>query len=327
MARVFVTRQIPEAGLARLRSAGHEVAVGASDRSLTRDELVAALTTGRYDAVLCLLTDQIDDAVLEAAGPQCKIFANYAVGFDNIELTAAAARGIMVANTPGVLSETVAEHAVALMLAIAHRIPEADRFTRAGKYRGWEPMLLLGQDMSGKTLGVVGLGRIGTLVAERCARGFGMPVVYYDPNPQPALEQAIGAKRLDLDELLRAADFVSIHVPLLPATKHLIDAAHLKLMKPSAYLVNTSRGPVVDEVALAEALRTGVVRGAALDVFEFEPQVTPALLQLDNAILTPHIASATEATRSRMAELAADNVIAALSGQMPPNLVAARRGR
>ncbi|HEY4497159.1 MAG TPA: D-glycerate dehydrogenase [Candidatus Paceibacterota bacterium] len=322
MPKIYITRKIPNAGIDKLKSAGYAVAISEKDGVLTKEELMTALSGNGYDAVLCLLTDKIDDDVFEAAGTQCKIFANYAVGFDNIDLTAAKKRGVMVANTPDVLTDTVAEHTFTLMLSIAHRVAEADRFTRAGHYQGWAPMLLLGTDLSRKTIGIVGLGRIGARVAHHAEKGFDANVIYYDIKRNEAFENEFHATyKPSIEALLAEADFVSLHVPLLASTRHLMNADHLKLMKKTAYLINTSRGPVVDEKALTEALRSGTIRGAALDVFENEPAVEPGLLKLDNVILTPHIASATEETRSKMSELAAENIIAALSGQTPPNLI------
>ncbi|MEK7646977.1 MAG: D-glycerate dehydrogenase [Patescibacteria group bacterium] len=321
MVKIFVTRKIPDAGIEKLKER-FEVAVNPHDRVLSKDELIAALHADKYDAVLCLLTDKIDAEIFDAAGPQCKIFANYAVGFDNIDLAAARAKNIMISNTPGVLTDTVAEHTFALMLAISHRIAEADKFTKAGKYTGWAPELLLGTDLSHKTIGIVGLGRIGSRVAHHAVGGFDARVIYYDVKRNEAFEKEFGAEfKENLDDLLCEADFVSLHVPLLPATKHLINAERLKLMKPLAYLINTSRGPVVDEAALVSALQNKTIKGAALDVFENEPKLAPGLTELDNVIITPHIASATEETRSKMSEMAADNIIAALSGNVPPNLV------
>lgn len=320
--KIFVTRRIPESGIELLKSKGYAVEVSEKDGVLTKDELVARLKDGSYDAVLCLLTDKIDEDVFAAAGPQCKIFANYAVGFDNIDLEAMRRHTMIVTNTPGVLTETVAEHTFALMLAIAHRIAEGDAYTKAGKYKGWAPMLLLGTDLANKTLGVVGLGRIGSLVAHHAVKGFGMKVMYYDPKPNADFEKEYNATFADLETLLKESDFISIHVPLLPATRHLIGEPQLKLMKKTAYLVNTSRGPIVDEQALVVALREGLIRGAALDVYEKEPELTPGLAELDNVILTPHTASATEETRSKMADLAAQNIIEALEGRTPPNRLA-----
>ena len=324
-----------------LKAKGYEVVINdkAKDRAATKEEMVAALRQAQgegkpFNAILSILTDKIDEEVMDAGAPTLKIIANYAVGFDNIDLEAAKQRNLMVTNTPGVLTNTVAEHTFALMLSIAHRISEADRFSRDSKYKAWGPNLLLGTDLSSKTLGVVGLGRIGSRVAYHAVRGFDMKALYTDPKPNPDFEKEFTAKYFEkLDDMLPQCDFVSIHVPLLDpvkspngdhgagSTRHLINEARLKLMKPTAYLINTSRGPIVDEKALAEALEKKVIRGAALDVFEFEPEITEDLKKLENVILTPHIASATEETRNKMAEMAAQNIIEALEGRTPPNLV------
>ena len=317
--KILVTHEIPDRGINLLKSKGYEVTVG---NAFNKEELIAELKKDRYDAVLCDLNDPIDGEIFDAAGTQCKIFANYAVGFDNVDLKAAAERGVMITNTPGVLTDTVAEHTFALLLAIAHRVAESDRFTRAGKYHGWEPMLLLGTDVSKKTLGIVGLGRIGSRVAHIAARGFEMKIIYYDLQRNADFEKEFSAEyRQDPDEIFREADFISIHVPLLPSTLHLADARRLALMKKSAYLINTSRGAVVDEGALVAALKSGTIKGAALDVYEHEPALAPGLSELENVILTPHIASATEETRQAMSELAAKNIIEALEGRTPPNRV------
>jgi len=318
MAKIFVTRQIPEAGIKLLQEKGYEVEVFSRDEVIPREELLASVK-GR-DAVLCLLTDKMNAEVFEAAGPQLKVAANYAVGFDNINLEDAKKHNVFTTNTPDVLTETVAEHAFGLILSIAQRITEGDRFTRAGKYKGWAPMLMLGNDVSHKTLGVLGLGRIGSRVAHHGARGFDMNVIYYDVKRNEAFEKEYGAEFVaDPEELLKRADFISVHVPLLPTTKHLINVERLKMMKPTAYLVNTSRGPVIDEAALADALKNKVIRGAGLDVFENEPQLAPGLAELENVILTPHAASATEETRAKMSEVAALNIIDALEGGRPRN--------
>ena len=320
--KIFVTREIPDRGIEMLRAHGHEVVIGPSERVLAKDELLAALQSAKYDALLCLLTDKIDAEVLDAAGGQCRVVANYAVGYDNIDVVAAEERHIIVTNTPGVLTETVAEHTFALLLALAHRIAEADRFTRAGRYDGWAPMLLLGTDVSRKVLGVLGLGRIGARVAHHAVRGFGMQARYYDVKRDETFEKDYGAEfRENVDDIFREADFVSIHVPLLESTRHLVNAERLSLMKPGACLINTSRGGVIDEAALVEALREKKVRGAALDVFEHEPALAAGLAELDNVILTPHIASATEETRQKMSALAAENILAVFEGREPPNAV------
>jgi lactate dehydrogenase-like 2-hydroxyacid dehydrogenase len=292
--------------------------MNSEERVLTGAELLEKING--CDAILSLLTDKIDDAALDAAGPQLKIVANMAVGFDNIDLTAATARGVMATNTPGVLTEATADHAWALLFAVARRIPESEKFLRAGKFKSWGPLLFLGGDVTGRTLGIIGAGRIGHAVAMK-SRGFNMRVLYADELPNPKLEQEIGGRKVRVEELLRESDFVSVHVPLLPSTQHLINANSLRMMKRTAYLINTSRGPVVDEAAVAEALKNGVIAGAALDVFENEPLVHPELLKLDNVVLTPHTASATIETRSKMAMMAAENIIAALAGHRPPNLV------
>ena len=318
MAKIFVTRQIPEAGIKLFQEKGYEVEVFSRDEVISREELLANVK-GR-DAVLCLLTDKMNAEVFEAAGPQLKVVANYAVGFDNINLEDTKKHNVFATNTPDVLTETVAEHAFGLILSIAQRITEGDRFTRAGKYKGWAPMLMLGNDVSHKTLGVLGLGRIGSRVAHHGARGFDMNVIYYDVKRNEAFEKEYGAEFVaDPEELLKRADFISVHVPLLPTTKHLINAERLKMMKPTAYLVNTSRGPVIDEAALVDALKNKVIRGAGLDVFENEPRLTPGLANLENIILTPHAASATEETRAKMSEVAALNIIDALEGGRPRN--------
>lgn len=321
--KVFITRKIPSRGIDMLSDKGYTVAVNPEDRVLAKEELIAYLKQDRYDAVLSMLADKIDAEVLDAAkAAGVKIFANYAVGFDNIDVKAAQERGIMVTNTPEVLTETVAEHTFALMLAIAHRIAESDRFSRAGKYKGWEPMLLLGTDVSHKVLGIIGLGRIGSRVAHHAVRGFDMKVLYHDLKRNEQFEKEFSAEyRAKLEDLLGEADFVSIHVPLTPNTYHLVNAERLKLMKPAAYLINTSRGPIMDEAALRDALKAGVIRGAAIDVWEHEPELTPGLADLENIILTPHTASATEETRQKMGEVAAKNVIEALEGRTPPNRV------
>ncbi len=319
MPKIFVTRKIPDAGINLLKEKGYNVEVSDFDGVLPREQLLEKIKGA--DAVLALLTDKVNDEFFEAAGPQLKIVANYAVGYDNIDLEAAKKRNMIITNTPDVLTESVAEHAIALMFAIARRIVEADKFMREGKYIGWAPMLFLGNDLAGKTLGLVGLGRIGGTVAKSMKNGFGMKVLYYDVKRNEEAEKELGLQYADLDTVLKEADFISVHVPLLPATKHLIGKEQLEKMKKSAYLVNTARGPVVDEKALVEALKNGIIKGAALDVFEEEPKMAPGLADLANAIVVPHIASATEETRSAMSELAAKNIIAVLEGDEPLTLV------
>ncbi len=318
---IFVTRALPEEGVRHLKNAGYEVDVSPKDGVLTRAELIESLKHRPYDGVLCLLTDKVDGEVFDAV-PSAKIFANYAVGFDNINLPDAAARGITITNTPGVLTDTVAEHTFALIIALAHRVVEADMYTRGGNYKGWAPLLLLGTDLKNKVLGIAGAGRIGERVAHHAYNGFDMKVHYYDLKRSEALDSKYGATYHEsLEDLLAVSDVVSVHVPLLPTTKHLINSERLSVMKKTALLVNTSRGPVIDEAALVSALKAGVIRGAALDVFEAEPALSPGLADLSNVIITPHIASATEDTRAAMAVLAADNLIAFFEGKTPPNAV------
>lgn len=316
--KVYITRRIPEPGIEMIRKE-HEVEINPYDRVLTREELLQAVK-GK-DGILCLLTDKIDAEVFDAAGPQLKVVSNYAVGYDNIDVKEATKRGIVVTNTPGVLTETTADLAWALILATARRIVEADKFTRAGKYEGWAPMLFLGQDVYGKTLGIIGMGRIGQAVARR-AKGFNMKVLYNDIRRIPEeTEKELNATFVSLDELLEQSDFVSLHTYLSPETYHLINEERLRKMKKTAYLINTSRGPVVDESALVRALKEGWIAGAGLDVYEFEPKLVPGLAECENAVLLPHIASASVETRTKMATMAAENLLAVLAGKMPPNPV------
>lgn len=313
--KVFITRLIPEKGMNLLKEAGFNVEISDFDGVLSRQILLQKVKG--VEAILSLLTDKMDGEVMKAAGPQLKIIANYAVGYDNIDLKAAAQRKIVVTNTPEVLTESVAEHTIALMFAISRRIVESDQFMRDGKYTSWQPMLFLGNDLVGKTLGLIGLGRIGAAVAKRMYDGFEMKIIYYDVKKNEELEKKYHLEYRDLENLLKGADFVSIHVPLLATTRHLIGEAQLKMMKKTAYLINTSRGPVIDEKALVVALKNGEIKGAALDVYEEEPKMAPGLAELPNTVLTPHTASATEETRSAMSELAAKNIIAVLNGQPP----------
>jgi len=314
---VYVTRMIPQTGIDYLQRNCDRVDINPEDRVLTPQELLQAVK-GR-DGVLCLLTDRIDAEVFDAAGG-AKVFANMAVGYDNIDVPCATRRGIVITNTPGVLTDATSDFAWALLFSITRRVVEADKFTRAGKFVGWGPLVLLGGDITGKTLGIIGAGRIGTVVALKSA-GFKMKVLYADIRQNEELEEKIGARRVSLEELLKKSDFVSIHVNLTPETRHLIGAPQLKLMKPSAYLINTSRGPVIDEAALAQALKEKRLAGAALDVYEEEPKVHPELMQLDNVVLAPHIASATIESRGKMALMAAENLVAVLRGERPKNCV------
>jgi len=317
--KIVITRRIPDAGINFLRQADLEPVVSQKDGVLTREELKEFVKGA--DAILSLLTDKIDAEILEAAGPQLKVVANYAVGYDNINLNDCKAKNILVTNTPGVLTETVAEHAIGLLFAIAQNIPQADKFTREGKFTGWAPMLFLGTDLYDKTLGILGLGRIGLEVVKRLKDGFSLDIIYYDINRNEQAEKELKIKYVSLEELMRNSDFLSIHVPLTPTTRHLIGDKELRLMKKTAYLINTSRGALLDEAALVKVLQEKIIQGAALDVYENEPKLTEGLAQLDNVILLPHIASASIGTRSKMAEMAAQNILAVLNGQTPPNLV------
>lgn len=309
---VFVTRELPGDAIERLRAVA-EVEVWPDELPPPYSELRARAV--RADGLLTLLTDRIDGALLDAA-PRLRVVANMAVGFDNIDVAAATAHGVLVANTPGVLTETTADFAFALLLAAARRVVEGDHAARDGRWRTWSPTFLLGQDVHGATLGIVGLGAIGRAVARR-ARGFGMRVLYADRSPSDAAAET-SAEYCSLDDLLRRADFVSVHVPLTPETRHLFGEREFGLMKPSAVFVNTSRGPVVDEAALERALREGRIAAAAIDVTELEPlPLESPLLTLPNLIVTPHIASASVATRGRMAAMAAEAVVAGLAGRVP----------
>jgi len=311
--RVAVTRAIPEPALDLVRASDHELWLSPYDRPLSAEELHGHVAGA--DAAITLLHDRVDDAFLDAAGPGLRVVANVAVGYDNIDVAACRARGVIATNTPGVLTDATADIAFALILMATRRLGEGERLIRSGTPWSWNMFFLLGTGLQGKTLGVVGLGLIGQATARR-ARAFGMDVVYAGRSgADPAVEAELGARRLELDELLATADVVSLHCPLTPDTRHLIDARRLALMKPTAYLVNTARGPVVDEAALAAALRDGTIAGAGLDVFEREPQVDPGLLELENVVLIPHLGSATIETRTAMAVLAAENALAVLAGR------------
>jgi glyoxylate reductase len=313
--RIAVTRRVPQPALDRLGAAA-DVWVSPHDRPLSVPELHAAIAG--VDAVVTLLHDRVDDAFLDAAGPQLRCVANVAVGYDNIDVAAATRHGVQVTNTPGVLTEAAADIAMGLILAATRRFGEGERLLRSQQPWAWHMFFMLGTSLQDKTLGIVGLGEIGQATARR-ARAFGMQIAYSGRRrvSQEIEEQLGGARHMELEELLATADVVSIHCPLSDATRHLIDAEALKLMRPEAYLVNTARGPIVDEAALAEALRDGTIRGAGLDVFEQEPQVHPGLLELDNVVLIPHLGSATIETRTAMAELAARNALAVAAGEPP----------
>jgi len=299
-----------------------EADIWADELPPARDELLRRVAG--CDGILTLLTDRVDDELLDAAGPRLRVVSNYAVGYDNIDVTACARRGIAVGNTPGVLTETTADLAWALLMAAARRLPEGDRYVRAGQWRTWGPLLLLGPDVHGATIGIVGFGRIGQAVARR-AQGFGMEILYHDVAELPAdVTAPLGATYVPLEELLARSDFVSLHVNLTAETRHLINVTTLAAMKPTAVLVNTSRGPVVDQAALAAALRDEVIWAAALDVTDPEPiPMDDPLVGLDNCLIVPHIASATRATRGKMAAMAAANLLAGVHGEPLPTPVAA----
>ena len=313
--RVLVTREIPEEGLRPLKD--FEVTV-LSEKIPERGELLEAVKGAA--GVLSTLTENVDAEFMDAAGDGLKVVANMAVGYDNVDIDAARERGVVVTNTPGVLDETTADTAFMLLLAAARRLGEGERIVRAGRWEAWGPKMLTGPDVWGKRLGILGFGGIGQAVARR-ARGFGMEILYYNRSRKEEAERALGAQYLDLDELLRTCDFFSIHTPLTEETKHLIGAPEFEKMKTEAVLVNTSRGPVVDEAALADALAEGRIFAAGLDVYEEEPKVHPKLLELENVVLAPHIGSASIETRDKMAVTAGEDLRAVLRGERPKNPV------
>jgi glyoxylate reductase len=315
---VLVTRRLPAPVMDWLYERC-DVTLHEGPEAIPRDRLLSDIA-GKVGAIT-LLTDKVDDEFLDAAGEQLLIVANYAVGFDNIDVPACSARGVLASNTPDVLTETTADLAWTLMMAAARRIPEGDRFLRTRTPWIWGPEMMLGQDLHHKTLGIVGFGRIGHAMARR-AKGFGMRVIYFDVfRPPRELEVELDAEYRELDDLLEEADFITLHTNLSPETRHLINAERLRRMKPTAVLVNTSRGPVIDEAALAEALQEGQIFAAGLDVFENEPVVHPGLLKAEKAVIIPHLGSATVETRHAMGMLAAENLVAALEGRKPPTLV------
>ena len=315
--KVFVTRLIPEKGLEIIREA-YDVDLWQAELPPTREELLQHVRG--VDGLLCLLTDKIDGEVMDEAGPQLKVISNHAVGYDNIDVNAATVRGIPVGNTPGVLTDATADFAFALMMAVARRIPEAERFVHEGNWKTWGPMLMLGVDLKGATLGLIGFGRIGKAMARRAA-GFDMRVIYYDPSEEEASPDH-KATRVEFETLLEESDFLSLHTPLTPDTHHLIDSEALSKMKLNAVLINTARGAVVDPQALYEALKVRRIFGAGLDVTEPEPiPMDSPLLTLDNIVIVPHIASASKTSRDQMSWMAAQNLIAGLNGERLPNCV------
>ena len=313
--KIYITRRIPQRGIEPLTD--HEVEIYEGDKPIPARLLKEKIADA--DALVSLLSDQLDAEVMDAA-PKLKVIANYAVGYDNIDIDAATKRGIVVTNTPDVLTDATAELAWALLFAAARRIGEAERFTRAGKFVGWGPQLFLGQGLRSKNLGVIGAGRIGTRFALG-SRGFEMKVFYYDKEHNETLEKELAAKRVDISYLMHDSDFVSVHLPLNKETRHLIDAHQLFRMKPTAVLVNTSRGPVVDEKALIAALKAGKLAAAGLDVYEWEPDINKELFEMENVVLAPHIGSATYEARGAMAELCAYAVLKVFAGELPPNIV------
>jgi len=315
--RVFVSNRIPQPGLDILEREC-QVKVNPYDRLLTKEELIGEVK--EVDGLLCLLPDTIDKEIM-SVNPGLKIISDYAVGYNNIDIEEATRRGIMVTNTPGVLTDTTADLTWALIMSIARRVVESDKFTREGKFKRWTPMLFLGFDVHHSTLGIIGLGRVGRAVATR-AGGFEMRVLYTDVKRAPKeMENELRVEFVSFDELLSSSDFVTLHAPLIPETQHLIGEKELKMMKKTAYLINAARGPLVDERALVHALREKWIAGAALDVYENEPALTPGLSELDNVVVVPHIGSASTATREKMAIMAATNLISGLKGEVPPNLV------
>ncbi len=309
--KIFITKQIPEAGLALLQKKGYAITIRKKKSIITQQELLKA--TKNTDALLCMLTDPVNKKVI-ASMNRCKVISTYAVGFNNIDVETASGKGITVTNTPGVLTDATADIAFGLLLAAARHFIPGDKMTREGKFIGWDPMLLLGKPVAGKTIGIIGAGRIGGAMAERAA-GFGMKILYYSRTRKPQLERNLKARKTGLRTLLKQSDFVSLHCPLTPKTHHLLGKDELTLMKSSAVLINTARGEVVDEKALARALRQKEIFAAGLDVYEREPKAERALMSLPNVVLLPHLGSGTDETREEMARIAARNIIGILEGR------------
>ncbi|MCA9243783.1 MAG: D-glycerate dehydrogenase [Phycisphaerales bacterium] len=319
MPRAILTRRFPPALVEQLTAAGIDITRHNGDEPMPRAGRLEFVCGA--DAIVTTINDRVDDGLLDAAGDSLKLVANFGVGYDNIDLDACRARGVLVSNTPGVLTDATADLAWTLILMAARRAVEGERMVRGGEWRGWAPTQLVGVDVTGATLGVVGAGRIGCAVARRAA-GFHMTVLYAHPRNQPELDR-IGAQHVDIDQLVAEADIISLHVPMRPETHHLISRERIAQMKRTAILINTARGPVVDEAALVDALRERRIFAAGLDVYENEPRLAPGLVELHNVALLPHLGSATEGTRTKMAEMVAANVIAALSGKPPLNPVTA----
>jgi len=315
--KVYITRRIPDEAIELLEEHFY-VEMNSQDRVLTSEELLEKVKG--VDAVLCLITDNIDKEVLDAAGVNCKIFANYGVGYNNIDIASATEKGIIITNTPGVLDDATADLAWTLLMVVSRRIVAADKFTRNGAFESWDPMMFLGRDITGKTLGLVGAGRIGYNFAKK-AKAFDMKILYTGLRHNFKMENELGAVFVDKETLLQEADFVSLHVPLLPSTTHYISDKEFSLMKKTSVIVNTSRGPVIDEKALVKALKQGEIWGAGLDVYENEPAIEPELLNMYNVVIVPHIASATMETRKNMGLIAVNNIIKVLKGEKPDNCV------
>jgi glyoxylate reductase len=321
MKNIFITRPIPGSAVKTLEAKGYEVTVGKYKKPITEKELIKELKKKKYDAVVTLLTDKVGAKVFDAS-PSTKIFSNYSIGFDNFDIAEATKRGITLTNAPGDYVDGIAEHTIALILSLMSRIVEADAFVRKGKYKGWDPMLFIGDDIKGKTVAIIGTGRIGERVVHKLHLGFEANIIYYDLVRNERIEKDCGAKFVSsIDEAISTADVVSLHVPLTKETHHLIDKKRLEKMKNSAYLINTSRGAVIDEKALVEALKKNKIRGAGLDVYEFEPKLAKGLNKLSNVVLSPHIASAQHDAREEMSKVVAENVIDFLEGKAPKNKI------
>lgn len=308
---IYITRKIPESGLKLLRDEGISFDIGKFKKPPTKNDIIKDLSKKEYDGVITFLTDHIDKDIFDSC-KTAKVFANFAVGFNNIDLDEAKKRGIEVSNTPGTSATAVAEHTVALMLALTTRIVESDEFMRSGKFKGWDPDIFIGTDMKGKVIGLIGAGEIGTKVAKMLHYGFESKIIYSDIVKNEELEKIDGVEKMETEDIFKKADIISLHVPLLPSTHHLIDKKALSSMKKEAFLINTSRGPVVDEKALVWALKNDIIRGAGIDVFEFEPKLTKGLTKLPDVIITPHIASARQSARDMMSQIAVKNIISAL---------------
>jgi lactate dehydrogenase-like 2-hydroxyacid dehydrogenase len=322
--RIYVTREIPEIGIKILKEKGYEVIVGEEKKPLSQKDIIKILQKAEkkgkpYNILLTLLTDKIDKTVFNIA-PSLKMVSNYAIGYDNVDVKEACKRGIMVTNTPGDYMGSIAEHVVSMTLSLCNRIAEADHFVRKGRYKGWDPMLMIGHDVSEKTIGIIGAGRIGEKVSYTFNKGFGCRIVYFDQHKNENIERDCGAIKAEtMDDLIKQSDIISLHVPLNDQTHHMVNEDFISKMKPDSFIINTSRGPVVDEKYLYQALKENKIAGAGLDVFEFEPKVVKGLTKLGNVILTPHIASASIRARDIMARVAAQNIIDFIEGRKVVN--------